>query len=261
MKKKKKKSPLTGKPLRNPGQSLDEEIRRLIDDKYNSYALFTSLIIAVAAMEWIRWYQQIPPQPLLWTFIAVGVLAYSSFRIYGLRQRVKRLKQGRDGEKAVGQYLELLRASGCCVFHDIVGDGFNIDHVVLSQRGIYVVETKTYSKPVRGEPVVLYQNETLIIDGYDAGGAAIRQAKAEAATVQKILKSCTGKKYQVKPVVVFPGWFIKPKDASKNSEVWVLNPKALPKFIESQPEILTAEDLRLASMHLSKHIRSLEVLG
>lgn len=257
MKQKQKKSPLTGKPLRNPGQSLDEEIQRLVDDKYNSYAIFTSLVISVAVMEWIRWYQQVPPQPFLWTVIAVGVLAYSSYRIYGLRQRVKRLKQGRDGEKAVGQYLEQLRAYGCSVFHDVVGDGFNIDHVVLSRRGIYVVETKTYSKPVRGEPVVLYQNETLNIDGYDAGGAIIRQAKSEAASIQKILKRCMGKKYPVKPVVVFPGWYIKPKYANKDSEVWVLNPKALPKFIERQPVNMTLEDLRLVSMHLSKYIRSI----
>jgi hypothetical protein len=43
------------------------------------------------------------------------------------------LMQGREGEKAVGQYLERLRARGYQVLHDIPGENFNIDHVLIGQ--------------------------------------------------------------------------------------------------------------------------------
>lgn len=257
MKKKLKRSPLKSKPLRNPGQSLDEEIQKILDDQFNSYAYISGICVVIAVLEWYKWYKHLPPQPVLWTIVAVGVFSYSAFRIAGLFKRIKKLKQGRDGEKAVGQFLESLRTSGCRVFHDVIGEGFNIDHVVLSEHGIYVLETKTYSKPARGEPVVLYQGDSLLVDGYNTDGAPIRQVKAEAAEIKKILKISTGKDYPVKPVVLFPGWYIKPKNANNNKEVWVLNPKALPRFIEKQPQAITTEDLKLATFHLSRYIRSL----
>jgi len=39
-------------------------------------------------------------------------------------------------------------------------------------------------------------------------------------------------------------------------EVWVLNPKALPTFIENEPVVLAQEDVMLATYHLSRHIRT-----
>jgi hypothetical protein len=60
-----------------------------------------------------------------------------------LRKRIKELRLGRDGEKIVAEQLECLRESGAQVFHDVPGDGFNLDHVVISNHGIYAIETKT----------------------------------------------------------------------------------------------------------------------
>ena len=252
-----KRSPLKSKPLRTPGQSLDEEIHKLVDDKFNSYALVSALFILLAAHEWIIWSTNALPQPGILTILAVGVLLYSAYRVYQLRKRVILLKQGRDGEKAVGQYLENLRISGSIVFHDIIGNGFNIDHVVLSKRGIYAIETKTYSKPARGEALISFEDGVLVIDGHKTDGSILKQAKGEAAEVANILKESTGKDYPVKPVILFPGWYVDKKANRSGQGFWLLNPKALPKFIENQPEILSAEDIQLAAYHMSRHIRSL----
>ena len=59
----------------------------------------------------------------------------------------------------------------------------------------------------------------------------------------------------MRPVIVFPGWFIEQAEGSKR-EVWVLNPKALPDFIGHEPRKLSDEDVRLASFHLSRFIRA-----
>lgn len=54
------RSPLTAPPLRNPGQSLDEEIHRIIDEDASSYALVAIFLLAITLMEWLRWWLNLP---------------------------------------------------------------------------------------------------------------------------------------------------------------------------------------------------------
>ena len=117
-----KRSPLKGKPLRNPGQSLDEQIHDFIEDRIGGpifVAVFTALL---AGLEWWRYYKPQPPAPWLYTVGAAIVILYAAFRIYRAVPRLRALKLGRDGEKVVGQFLESLRERGYRVFHDIVGE-------------------------------------------------------------------------------------------------------------------------------------------
>jgi len=251
---KEKKSPLTAKPLRNPGQSLDEEINKLIDDKGISYAVIVIFPIVLAALEWWRWYKELPYSPWIYTIIALACSSFGFYKLFKLRNQVKNLKLGRDGEKAVGQYLELLRERGAKVFHDIVGNGFNIDHVVISTNGIFTVETKTYSKPAIGKSSIQYFDTKLVIDGFESKTDILVQAKAEANWLNSILKEITGKPCKIKPVVVFPGWYI--QCHVDNPDVWVLNPKALPKYIENNQTQLTQEEVNFFAYGLSRHIRN-----
>ncbi|MGZ8184884.1 MAG: hypothetical protein ACXWTL_00420, partial [Methylobacter sp.] len=64
------------------------------------------------------------------------------------------------------------------------------------------------------------------------------------------------RKFNIKPVVVFPGWYIEPTAEAKTSEVWVLNPKALPTFIGNSKEQLNDQEINMVSFHLSRYIRS-----
>ena len=138
--------------------------------------------------------------------------------------------------KAVGQYLEDLRRQGCRVFHDILGDGFNIDHVVVSPRGIFVIETKTYSKSSRGRGVVEFDGERILVNGLEPERNAVRQVRALAARLKHLLAESTGRRFPVRCVVMFPGWFVENR-AKGPSDVWVLNPKGLPAFIEPAEEV------------------------
>lgn len=252
-----KKSPLTDKPLRNPGQSLDEEINNLILGDGMNYAVLSTVSIVLAGLEWWRWYKALPYSPITYSVLAIIATAFSIYKIIQLRKKLKNLRLGRDGERAVGQYLELLREKGCRVFHDVVGNNFNLDHVVISEHGVFVVETKTYSKPARGEAKIFIDNEQLSINGFPCQTDIITQAKAEANWLKGIVKESSGKDISVKPVVVFPGWYIDSSSASKNLNVWVLNPKALPKYIENAPKVLSKEDIMLLSYHISRHFRTL----
>jgi hypothetical protein len=249
-----KRSPLKDKPLRQAGQSLLEEIDTLINDKLLGYFLSMALVAALAITEWYRWYFDIPPRPLLATMVAVLVVGCFLAKAIKIRTQLQALKLGRDGEKEVGEFLEHLRRDGCIVFHDIVGDNFNLDHVILSTKGIYAVETKTYSKPMGGEAKVHYDGDHLHIDGLGSKDEILLQNKAESMWLKGILRESTGREYSIKPVVVFPGWYVESKTHNKH---WVLNPKALPEFIRNQNDVLSKEDVKLAAYHLSRYIRTL----
>ncbi|HRD68434.1 MAG TPA: nuclease-related domain-containing protein [Candidatus Competibacter sp.] len=252
------RSPLKEPPLRYPGQSLDEEIRRLIDDKLFGSVLPAVMMTAIAALEWLYWWQASRPNPILYTLVAFLWIAYGARRFLTLRRQVRRLKLARDGERVVGQYLEHLRARGYQVFHDLIGEHFNVDHVLIGPGGVFTVETKTHGKPLKGPAEITYDGERVTVAGRAPERDPVIQAKAQAHWLQSVLLESTGKRFEVHAVVLYPGWFVKATDRRSHDAVWVLNPKALPGFLDHQPARLADSDRHLAASHLSRWIRTLD---
>src|SRR5688572_11573059 len=181
------KSPLKAKPLRNPGQSVEEQLYDVVFDRMLQPALLAVMLMMLAGIEWARLYLPAMPNPLLYTVLAVLALGYAALRIVRAWPAIKALKLGRDGERAVGQYLERLREKGYQVFHDVIGDGFNVDHVLIGPGGVFTVETKTFSKPVNGAPKILFDGDTLRVDGFEPDRNPIVQAKAQARWLRKLI--------------------------------------------------------------------------
>ena len=250
------KSPLKAKPLRNPGQSLDEALDDLAMDEVLPYLLGSATAFVLMVIEWYRWYAQIPPKPVLYTILAVGMLALTAVKFQKGFKRAKRIKLGRDGEKAVGQYLEELREKGAKVYHDIKGPNFNVDHVAIHSTGIYVIETKTYSKPDKGDARIQFDGEELKVMGNKPDRNPVTQARALSNWMKYLLKKSTGRTFGPRPVVVFPGWFVEATVEARRSDVWVLNPKALPAFIGNSKNQLSPENVKLAGFHLSRYVRA-----
>jgi hypothetical protein len=250
------KSPIKEKPLRNPGESLDQQLNDLINDKLLVYFMASTLAITFCISEWFKWYTKSPPKPILMSVIAVFVLIVSFWKFREALGQAKRLNRGREGEKAIGQFLEINRPIGAQVFHDIPGDGFNLDHVIIHNSGVYVIETKTLSKPDKGQTVLEFDGHQVLKNGFELDRDPVVQVKAGANWIKQLMKKSTGRDIPVKPVVLFPGWYIQPKAGAKGSEVWVLNEKALFKFIDKRPAIMKEEDVYLCSFHLGQYIRS-----
>ncbi len=251
----KSRSPLKDKPLRYVGQSADEAIDDLLNEKvFLSFVLIVVLAISVT-LEWMRYFTPATHPPVLITVIFVLTSAFYIYRIYKQVGKFKRLKLGRDGERAVGQYLESLRESGCHIFHDIVGKNFNVDHVVISSKGIFVIETKTYSKPSMGKSTITFDGQRILINSKESKTDIITQVKAASSHIKEILKSSTGKDFEPFPVILFPGWYVE-GEGNKKGKIWVLEPKAFKKFVDRQTVKLSADDVALASYHLSRHIRT-----
>ncbi len=101
-----RKSPINDNPLRNPGQSLEEAINRLIDEDLSYFVAGFVLPVVFAVYEWLRWYAQIPPRPVLITILCSFICAYSYVRMSKVSEQIKQLRMARDGERVVGQYLD-----------------------------------------------------------------------------------------------------------------------------------------------------------
>src|SRR5206468_2533643 len=94
-------SPLKDRPLHNPGQSLEEQLDELRYEKIFSPLLVLLLLVMLTAIEWVRWYANAQPRPLVYTFVATGYAIYAVWTIQRSRKRLRAIKLGRDGERAV----------------------------------------------------------------------------------------------------------------------------------------------------------------
>ena len=247
-------SPLKDKTLRNPGQSLDAEILKTTD-KFMEDGLVILLFGLILGVELIQWLTKTPE----WIMAGgVGVFAIIASSIYipkmwRGRKKIQRLRQARDGERAVAEYLDTLRDDGHRVFHDIVGTNFNIDHVIIGPKGVFTVETKTLNKR-GGENVSLhFDGKAVRVGEAELPDNPVPQALAQVTWLKRTLLDSTGKTFDVRPVVVFPGWFVEPSD---RTGVWVLEPKMLRGFLRREPVRLKSEDVSLASFHLKRYIRT-----
>lgn len=250
-----KRSPFKAKPLRFPGQSLEERKSDLMDNRVLLPLLVAGFLILMAVVEWLRTVFPMSPSPKLWTGIAMIGVGWATYRLIQFIPEARALKLAIHGERAVGQFLDELRQNGYKVFHDLLGSGFNVDHVLIGPAGVFTIETKTHSKRSGPDPKVTFDGRTIVVDGWEPDRDPVVQAKAQAKWLREILAESTGRTFEVWPVVLFPGWWVEQRPGS-TKEMWVLNPKAFKSYLDNEQTVLSPEDVGLASFHLSRYIRT-----
>lgn len=249
-----RRSPIKFPPLRVPGQSLNENITHL-SLEFGDKILPGFMLISFTLFEWFRWWTDFRPNPWPLTLITVLILPYIVWTIVKHRKEMANLRLGLEGERTVGQALEELRAHGYQVFHDIPGTHFNIDHVIVGPTGIYTIETKTRSKPARGNPKITYDGDNLWGDGGWEKNEDVLQARAQASWLADLLNQSRRTKISVRPVVLFPGWWIKNDAPRDKRDVWVLNEKALSHFLAYEPETLSPDAVDAAANCIAQYCR------
>lgn len=244
-----KETPLKKKRLRRAGQSLEQQIERIKYDRMLRYAIVIGFAAAFIVYEWWRFIFPGPSAPWLVTFLGLSAVTYSLFKLARDKEVVRRLQLGRDGELEVAEILEEFRTNGDVVFHDFQADRFNLDHILVSREGIYVIETKTLMKAKSDR--VQFDSILLSINGVAIGSDAIEQASAEANWLMDLLAEALGRRYHVQAILVYPGWWVEETDRVTSSNVWVLNPKRLWKYVRDRPKVMKQEDIRLVSFVLA----------
>ncbi len=249
----KRHSPIKERPLRTPGQSIEEDISRIWLDEIGLYAALASISVVFPAYVLYLDLTKARLQPLFLGVCWALVLAYCVYRIRKAKERIRLLTMASEGEKTVAEVLDELRVDGAAVFHDIPATGFNVDHLVIARQGVFVIETKTRSK--FSDSKVMFDGERLLIDGMKPIDDPIAQVKAISDWVVSELARSTGKRFPVQPVVLFPGWYVEHTESAQRRGVWVLSPKALPAFVRHSKEMISDTDLHLISYHTSRIVR------
>jgi hypothetical protein len=237
-----------------PGQSVDEQIS-VLQDKIVEVFLAPFLFVAVSGYGWIQWWTSRPVHPLIFTIVAIITILYARKRIWSIRATIRSLQLSRDGERLVGQMLEQLREKGYRVFHDIPGPSFNIDHAIVGPAGIFTIETKTRSELGPGSGKIFYDGGTIRIDGKQAVDQPLRQARAQARWLTALLNRDSIAKHKVRPILLFPEWYIERTGRRTKDDVWVLNPKALAKFLDCEPHTLSPSSTDSVTQILAQHCR------
>lgn len=249
-----KRSPLADNPLRLPGEALDSRLQDALLDRILLPMLLAVMLVVLASWEWMHALGLVKPAPELVTAVAIVGVGVAAFRIWRSLPALKALQLARNGERIVGQYLEELRTAGYQAFHDVVGPGFNVDHVIVGPGGVFAVETKTYSKPAGEQAKVIFDGKRLTAGGFEPTRDPIAQAHAQATWLRELAKATTGREVGVFPVLLFPGWYCEQSRESKR-DIWVLNPKSLGAFLKHEPVRLTPEDVSMIGYHLSRIVR------
>lgn len=153
---------------------------------------------------------------------------------------LRSLKRGRQGELMVASILERLPTDSYQVFNDVLmrvgGKTFQLDHLVLSIYGIFVIETKAYGGKVYGTDQD-YKWKCR------RGGRAfmfyspIRQVSQHVGRLRRIV----GSEVPIYPMVCFTGPSVL---KVRTFTVPVFSVKSLMKHISRvQDEVLTADAL------------------
>ena len=220
IKKRRMVSPFVEDFLRLPGHS--ERRRRLelfdlLSEKYDLFLLsgvvflfstfFITTLVGICGV--------------LFGMVGIGLALYQSV---GLHSRLAVANLRCDGEEYTGQELNYLHMSGAYVFHDIPTPAGNIDHVVVANDKVLVVENVVVGKFLSSEsPTVNFNGDTLQFPDFETR-EPITLAKDRAEFIRDRISEYCGLDFQVMPVVSVPGWHIKITKKQK-AEVLVINPK------------------------------------
>ncbi len=224
-----RRSPLTRQLLRSPGESLRTQIEDLSIniDSYVVIVVSAPLLLfsTYLAQTYPSSYKLNFPLMIIYIFATAIFVALVMLKLWKLLKVRNTLRLGLDCEMAVGQELNHLMLEGCKVYHDFPAEKFNIDHVVVSPKGVFAVETKGRAKPDKkggsAEAAVVYDGQALQFPGWREL-EPLDQSKRQAVWLAKWLSSAVGEPLSVHPVLALPGWFV---DLKKPADLFIFNGK------------------------------------
>lgn len=119
-------------------------------------------------------------------------------RLFGVRTADQAWKVGAEGEVYVGRRLDRLRRGSARVLHSVpLGAGGDIDHLVISTYGVWVVNTKHH----RGKVITVKGREIRV------GSRPTSYAEASAREAARVRSafSAAGLHVNVSPIIVVHG--------------------------------------------------------
>ena len=258
-----RRSPLTAKLLRGPGETLRRELDAVLE-KVNGYIamLFCFPLLVLSLHLAQSHFGGMPESATRWLIngiamvVFVGLILRKMLRLSKLRSN---LQHGLEAEIAMGQELDQLMRAGAVVYHDFPAEGFNIDHILLASNGVFAVETKGRLKPDRGggkdDAKVNFNGNILSFPGWTES-KMLDQAQRQAAWLAKWISSAVGEPVAVRGVVALPGWWV---DRTGRGDVLVISGREASALLKVRREGALSEQLMQRIEHqLAARCRDIE---
>ncbi len=214
----KKKNPIDYEKFRRyPAQSLMEKKRELVFDFIDKATritiLYTFISVFIKSMTLTLFFI---------TFYGIAIVYISKNFI----KEARKIDQGIDGELYVAQILnkiaieEAKNQTKIMIFHDIVNSekSYNIDHVIVSSKGVFAIDTKAHSLAHSKEDKTVTIKKSYIQKGKFKIDIEVESLiKAQSKWLEKELG------VEVKPILAYIGWFINNKEYNEIDSVKIIN--------------------------------------
>jgi hypothetical protein len=131
--------------------------------------------------------------------------------LYALRQTppgvIERWQEGAWGEELTAKELTRLTKSGWTVLNDVGHGQYNFDHILISAKGVYCLNSKRSACTLE---VDKEREQLRLSNRYDPSvtwreDRMLAQARRDAATVSRLILDRTGQRVWVSPVIVWWG--------------------------------------------------------
>lgn len=223
-----RRSPIEGRAIYGAAEQLRKRVDDLTDEIMTSFMILIFLgpyFLAFWALQRVNW-SHVSIRTGDYVLIAGFALmcAWAIWRLFRAG-RVRRIANaGLQAELYTAQELNRLMGLGCTVLHDIPGEQFNIDHVVIGPRAVYAIETKSVRKPrataSKNHFKVTYDGQCLRFPNF-SDSKRLQQTKRQADWLTAYLRNTTGRTVPVIPALALPGWWV---DTTAATDIRVFNP-------------------------------------
>ena len=232
------------------GESLENKINQLGDEVFE--ALLPSMVtFAASVFIWMIYLGFLPVSLLSAVFMTILLVVFSVrafVKIRKLNRQIKNHRKGLDGERYVGTKLERLSSNSTFVFHDVVCGKFNIDHVIISTKGIFTIDTKNWALPDRdyNKADFIFKDGELIDSTGVLQSDLMHKIESQGRWLEGKINEWTKNRYPVYRVGIMIGAYVDNinKDFSK---YWIINDGAFAGFFDKEREKYPLNDvLRIA---------------
>ncbi|RKR03322.1 nuclease-like protein [Kushneria sinocarnis] len=247
-------SPVTQRPLREPGQHLRDRLdtaqtRLFLVGGLGPIMVMLPLVYGMGRMlfaprqDWIEW----SFYGLLCTLavmIACGLLMRLHYHISHLRLSLSCALEVHHTLDEVCHQASLEGHRDIDLLHDVPGDGFSIGHVVLTRQALFVITTKGRQRPpwTTAESPVRVQEERLLFP-HNEERRPLREARRAARWLEARVNRDADEAIPVQAVLVLPGWQI--NDSDRNRGISIVNEAGLSQLIAgADAEIIPIEQYR-----------------
>jgi hypothetical protein len=233
---------------RRAGTSLSEERERRVFDNLPVIIFGPFMFWFVFFVTKLQQSNATLRRPGFWLTFAIIFTILSAIWFMRLFPIARRLNRGERGELHVAEVLEELRMDGYQPIHDIVRDGFNVDHVLVGPGGIFAIETKYRS----GKGEITFRNsEGVFVGDRLEEKDCLKQALGSTAAIGELIHENCGKREWVNAIVVFVGdWKI--RNEWHDTDVRVFTPGGLLHYVRKQQPRLTRREIELIASHLER---------